>query len=110
MIHDERLHQSKLKTFKRYVVSQGYKIEPRHPAAHYEVLRLRHGSEQPLLYFQQDDCHRITAAHGEASDLVTRWLEKRKPVEEIMASLMIDAELNRTMGIANAPWIEDMLP
>lgn len=35
---------------------------------------------------------------------------KKEDDEPSMADLMIDAQLNRAMGIRNDDWLEDMLP
>lgn len=37
-------------------------------------------------------------------------LRPKLEVEQSMADIFIEAELNRAMGIRNEDWIEDMLP
>ena len=71
----DRLHLSKLEDFRAWALVQGYRAEP--TKGDYEVLRLRKGTEAPLLFWWHHGGEHVTT-DARSETLVSAWLRSRR--------------------------------
>ena len=78
----------------------------------YTHIRRAHGHKAARAYAGQCNDPVVAAMHAKDMANVKRGAEggRRACREPSMADLMVEAEINRAMGIRNEDWIEDMLP
>lgn len=70
------LHKNKLDDFKRWLVKDGWKIEP--TKGLYEVLRARKGNKRPLIIYARDNSKEHVTVQARDVYIVKAYLRDRR--------------------------------
>lgn len=70
------LHKSKLNDFKRWLINDGWEIEP--TKGLYEVLRARKGNKRPLIIHARDNNKEHVTVQDRDAHIVRAYLRDRR--------------------------------
>ncbi len=70
------LHKSKLNDFKRWLINDGWEIEP--TKGLYEVLRAREGNKRPLIIHARDNNKEHVTVQDRDAHIVRAYLRDRR--------------------------------
>ena len=75
-------------------------------------IKAKHGLRAAIAYGEESPDAKVKhiAAKHRAKSARNAERSRRREAEPSMADLMVEAEINRAMGIRNERWIEEMLP